>query len=142
MYTCEMKRPLPIRRKVLGQLVGHAQRHPHRECCGLLAGRQGVITRAFPAENVAMDQARSYEIAPQQIVRLMREFRRRGLVLTGIYHSHPNGENVPSPRDIALAYLAHASYFIVNPRPYAATPVRAFSIREGCVTELEIEIQM
>ena len=70
-----MKRPLPIRRKVLGQLVGHAQCHPHRECCGLLAGRQGVITRAFPAENVAMDQARSYEIAPQQIVRLMREFR-------------------------------------------------------------------
>jgi len=137
-----MKRPLLIRRKVLGQLVGHAQRHPHRECCGLLAGRQGVITRAFPAENVAMDQARNYQIAPQQIVRLMREFRERGLAFLGIYHSHPNGENVPSPRDIALSYCADAAYFIVTPRPYATTPVRVFSIREGCVTELEIEIQM
>jgi proteasome lid subunit RPN8/RPN11 len=137
-----MKRPLPTRRKVLGQLVEHARRHPHRECCGLLAGRQGVITRAFPAENLATDPARNYEIAPQQIVRLMREFRERGLGFLGIYHSHPNGENVPSPRDIALAYYADAAYFIVTPRPYAATPVRAFSIREGRVTELEIEIQM
>jgi hypothetical protein len=28
----------------------------------------------------------------------------------------------------------------VSPRPYAATPIRAFSIREGRAMELEIQV--
>jgi [CysO sulfur-carrier protein]-S-L-cysteine hydrolase len=128
------------RRRVLGQLLDHARRQPNRECCGLLAGRGGVITRAFPASNVAVNPKKNYEIAPREIVGLMREFRERKLGFLGIYHSHPNSENVPSPLDIELAYYSEAIYFIVTPRPYAEKPVRAFSIRDGRATELEIEI--
>jgi proteasome lid subunit RPN8/RPN11 len=135
-----MKQPLPTRRKVLGQLLAHARRQPHQECCGLLAGRKGVISRAFPARNIAADPKKNYEIAPVEIVRLLREFRARTLGFLGIYHSHPNGDNVPSPRDIELAYYSEAIYFIVTPRPYAEKPVRAFSIRDGRATELEIQI--
>jgi [CysO sulfur-carrier protein]-S-L-cysteine hydrolase len=135
-----MGQVLRVRRKVLGQLLVHAQRQPHRECCGLVAGRDGVIARAFPADNVAIHPAKYYEIAPKQIVSLMRELRERRLGFLGIYHSHPNTENVPSARDIELAYYAEASYFIVNPRPYAVKPVRAFSIRAGSVRELGIQV--
>jgi len=99
-----------------------------------------VITRAFPAANVAANPVKAYEIAPREIVRLMREFRERKLGFLGIYHSHPNTENVPSARDIELAYYSEAAYFIVTPRPYAEKPIRAFSIRGGEVKELEIEI--
>ncbi len=129
-----------IQRGVAAELGNHAQRQPLLECCGLLAGRDGVITRAIPAENVASDPAKSYEIAPSEIFRLMREFRAAGLDFLGIYHSHPNGENVPSARDIELAYYSEEVYFILSPRPDAAKPVRAFSIRDGRATELEIEI--
>lgn len=38
-YTLEMKRAVRSRRKVYGQLLKHARRQPHRECCGILAGR-------------------------------------------------------------------------------------------------------
>ena len=134
-----MKQPLQTRRKVLGQLLEHSRRQPHQECCGLLAGRNGVISQAFPARNVAADPKRNYEIAPVEIVRLLREFRARRLGFLGIYHSHPNGDNVPSARDIELAYYSEAIYFIVSPRPYATTPVRAFSIRDGRVAELDIQ---
>jgi len=106
----------------------------------LLAGRQGVITRVFPATNVASDPARRYEIAPQEIVRFMREMRATGLEFLGIYHSHPNGENVPSPRDIEMAYYSEEAYFIISPLPDAPRPVRAFAIRDGRATELTIEI--
>ena len=41
----------------------------------------------------------------------MREMRAAGLELLGIYHSHPNGENEPSPRDVELAYYPEAAYF-------------------------------
>jgi proteasome lid subunit RPN8/RPN11 len=57
-----MKRAVRSRRKVYGQLLGHARRQPHRECCGILAGQDGLITQAFPAKNVAADPVRNYEI--------------------------------------------------------------------------------
>jgi len=134
-----MQRPLQTHRKVLGQVLDHARRRVNQECCGLLAGRRGVIMRAYPATNVAADPKKNYAIAPLEIVRLLREFRARGLDFVGIYHSHPNGKNEPSARDIELAYYSEVAYVIVTPRPYADNPVRAFSIRAGRVTELEIE---
>ena len=137
-----MKRAVRSRRKVFGQILEHARRQPHRECCGILAGRDNVITRAFPAKNVAADPVRNYVIAHTEIVRLTGEFRERRLDFLGIYHSHPNwlDANEPSPKDIALAYYSEAIYFIVTPRPYATMPVRAFSIQNGRVTELEIQL--
>lgn len=121
-------------------MMEHARREPAKECCGLLAGRDGVITHVFPAVNVAADPAKGYEIAPKGIVAMMREFRERKLEFLGIYHSHPNGKNEPSARDIELAYYSEAIYFIVSPMADAPKPVRAFSIRDGGVTELDIEV--
>jgi proteasome lid subunit RPN8/RPN11 len=68
-----MKRAVRSRRKVYGQLLKHARRQPHRECCGILAGQDGLITQAFPAKNVAADPVRNYVIAPEELVRLMGE---------------------------------------------------------------------
>jgi proteasome lid subunit RPN8/RPN11 len=137
-----MKRAVRSRRKVYGQLLSHARRQPHEECCGILAGQDGLITQAFPAKNFATDPVRNYEIAPNEMVRLRRELRGRRLEFFGIYHSHPNWRdtNEPSPKDIALACYSDAVYFIVTPRPYATMPIRAFSIRDGRAMELEIQV--
>src|SRR5215470_17955620 len=99
-----MKRTIRSRRKVFGQLLAHARRQPHRECCGILAGQDGVITQAFPARNNAADPIRNYVIASSEITLLMAEFRERRLEFLGIYHSHPNWMDVnePSSTDIAL----------------------------------------
>jgi len=72
----------------------------------------------------------------------MGELRQRRLEFLGIYHSHPNwmDTNEPSVKDIALACLPDAIHFIVTPRPYATSPIRAFSIRDGRAMELEIQI--
>lgn len=121
-------------------MLEHARRVPGHECCGLLAGRDGVITHAFPTVNVAADPTKGYEIDPRETVQLMREFRERELEFLGIYHSHPNGKNEPSARDIELAYYSEAAYFIVSPLADAPKPVRAFSIRDGRVMELDIEV--
>ena len=98
-----------------------------------------MITSIFPATN-ALASATAYEIAPEELFRLMREIRAAGLDLMGIYHSHPGDDNEPSPRDIERAYYPEATYFILSSQPDTVRPVRAFSIREGRVTELEIAI--
>jgi proteasome lid subunit RPN8/RPN11 len=137
-----VKRIVQSRRNVYGQLLEHARRQPHRECCGILAGQDGLITRAFPAKNVATDPVRNYEISLREMRRLMEESNERRLEFLGIYHSHPHwmDTNEPSLKDIALANDADAIYFIVTPRPYATTPIRAFSIRDGRAMELEIQV--
>jgi proteasome lid subunit RPN8/RPN11 len=129
-----------VRRDVCAKLLEHARRVPTIECCGLLAGRDSVITHVFPAVNVAADPAKGYEIAPKEIVAMMREFRERQLEFLGIYHSHPNGKNEPSARDVELAYYSESIYFIVSPVADAPKPMRAFSIYGARVTELEIEV--
>jgi proteasome lid subunit RPN8/RPN11 len=137
-----MKQAVQSRRKVYGQLLEHARRQPHRECCGILAGQDGLITRAFAAKNIAADPVRNYAIARTEIVHLMSELHKRRLEFLGFYHSHPNwmDTNEPSPKDIALAHYSEAIYFIVTPRPYASTPIRAFSIRDRRVSELKIQV--
>ncbi len=108
------------------------------ECCGLLAGRDAAITRLLPARNAARRPESEYEIAPEELFRLMREIRGAGLEMLGIYHSHPSGGNSPSASDIGRAFYPDAAYFIVSPREDAGRAVRAFAIRDGAVAELEI----
>ncbi len=141
-YNLVMNRLVRSRRKVYRQLLAHARRQPHQECCGILAGQDEIITGAFPAKNGAADPVRNYEIAPQEMLHVLGELRQRRLEFLGIYHSHPHwlDINEPSCKDIALAHNSIPIHFIVTPRPYATTPIRAFSIRDGRATELEIEL--
>ena len=125
---------------VLRQLIDHTRQNPQVECCGFLAGRDGIITLAFPAENIAASPATTYEVATTQIVHLRREIRAAGLEMSGIYHSHPNGKGEPSQTDIATVGYPDVAYFIISPAADAGTAVRAFLIRDGQITELKLLI--
>jgi proteasome lid subunit RPN8/RPN11 len=127
-----------IHAEVLQLMIGHARQDPRIECCGLLAGRDGIIRRALPAENVAVNRATSYEVATKQVVHLMREIRAAGLEMLGIYHSHPNGKSEPSETDIATVGYPDSAYFIVSPAGHVREPIRAFLIQNGQVEELEL----
>ena len=130
-----------LARDVAAEILNHARRNPNEECCGLLAGRHGAIAQAFPAQNAAEHPATAYEIAAKELFRIMREIRGAGLELLGIYHSHPEGDNRPSARDVERAYYPDAAYFILSPRADVPEPIRAYSIRDGRWTQLEIKIQ-
>jgi proteasome lid subunit RPN8/RPN11 len=128
-----------IRPQILEEMIRHARREPQIECCGLLAGSDGVITRIFPVSN-SLASATEYEIAPMDLFQLFRRLREEGLEHLGHYHSHLHSENFPSARDIAQAYYPDQAYFIISPQTGAPRLVRAFLIREGEVRELRIEI--
>lgn len=110
-----------------------------QECCGVLGGRDGIITHIFPATNAHSEPAAAYEIAPQELFRVMKEIRAANLQLVGIYHSHPRGENRPSRSDVERAFYPDTPYFILSPLPDAPQPVRAFLIRDGQVAELQVQ---
>lgn len=128
-----------IRSEIVAAMRAEAAKTREQECCGLLAGRHGIISEIFPARNAHANPATGYEIAPPELFKLMREIRTRDLQLLGIYHSHPRGENSPSRTDIESAFYPDTPYFILSALPDAPRPVRAFFIRDGQVTELRIE---
>lgn len=143
-----MTNSIQIHAAVLQSLIDHARRNPRVECCGFLAGREGLITRAYPAENIAANPATSYEVATKQIVQVIREIRAASLDMLGIYHSHPNGRGQPSETDIATVGYPEVAYFIISlaananqdANANADAVVRAFMIRDGQVTELKLSI--
>ena len=120
-------------------MLEEAAKTPVQECCGLLAGRDGIITHIFPAAN-ALASATAYEIAPQELFRVIKKIRGEKLQLLGIYHSHPRGQNFPSRSDVERAFYPETPYFILSPLPGAPQPVRAFLIRDSNVAELKIEL--
>ena len=128
-----------VKRGVLDRLLAEAQANANIECCGLLAGRDGVISTILPARN-ALESAKAYEIAPSELFALFRRMRDEGLEHLGIYHSHPQGDNSPSPRDIECAFYPETTYVIICPRPDAPSPIRAFRIVKGQVSEVSLQV--
>ncbi len=123
---------------VLERLLEEARRNPSEECCGLLAGKEKVISEILPARN-QLGSATAYEIAPEELFGLFKQIRAAGLEHLGIYHSHPLGDNAPSPTDIERAFYLDVAYLIVSPGAEPGRAVRAFRIREGLVEELQIQ---
>jgi proteasome lid subunit RPN8/RPN11 len=128
-----------IEQGIFDRLLAEARANPNIECCGLLAGRDAVISAMLPAKN-ALQSPKAYEIAPPELFELFRRIRSGGLEHLGIYHSHPNGENTPSPLDIERAFYPDSAYLIISMRPAASRPIRAFRIVEGQARELSLEI--
>ena len=77
-----------------------------RECCGLIEGLAMpggfAATAIHPARNLS-DRDDRFELDPADHIAAARAARRRGHVLIGCYHSHPNGNKAPSARDRARA---------------------------------------
>lgn len=128
---------IQVQAGILERIQAEAGRDSKAECCGLLAGREGVITEVFPARNI-LASATAYEISSAELFTLFRAMRNAQLQHLGIYHSHVATDNSPSPRDIEQAYYSEVAYFIISPRASGPKPIRAFSIQEGIVKELTI----
>jgi len=128
-----------IERGIFDQLLAEACANPNIECCGLLAGRDAVISAILPAKNT-LQSPKAYEIAPQELFDLFRRIRSGGLEHLGIYHSHPNGENDPSPLDIERSFYPDTAYLIISMGPAVSRPIRAFRIVEGQARELSLQI--
>lgn len=124
---------------VYDEMVAHALAERPYECCGMLAGEGGRVTRAFRATNVADRKAVRYEVAPREILRIMDAMDDADLDHIGIYHSHTHTRAYPSATDIGLAAYP-VYYVIVSLVDFRQPDVKAYTIADGEVTEEPIEV--
>jgi proteasome lid subunit RPN8/RPN11 len=122
---------LRLSQQVYDALRQHGEEtYPH-ECCGVLLGRfePGVnaVEDAIRAGNTRIDSAHNrYHIAPQELVKIQRIGRERGLDIVGFYHSHPDHPAQWSPTDFAEAHWIGCSYVITAVEKGAARQTNSF----------------
>ncbi|HIP72024.1 MAG TPA: M67 family peptidase [Anaerolineae bacterium] len=130
---------LTIPKPLYNAMIQHLQDEYPLEACGLLAGKDGVVSRQYPIENILHSPV-AYEMEPMQQIQAIIALEEAGLELAAIYHSHPQGPSAPSETDVALAYWPEAAYIIVSLQDRAAPQVRAFGILEGRVAEIPLAL--
>ena len=129
---------VPIEGAVIDSMVEHAEQEAPLECCGLLMGQAGRITRIRRMQNLARSPIR-YEMVPRELFQFFKDLRASGLDHLGIYHSHPSSPAFPSATDISQAFYPDCTYVILSLLAPDSPSVRAFSIVEGVVAELAIQ---
>lgn len=119
---------LVIPKTILDDIIAHANELTPHECCGLLAGTNGVVSRLYRIKNIVavegaqnlssfdsakaahlerLSPAERAEIAfvmdMQDFSTAKKDMRNRGLDLQVVYHSHPHDPARPSVTDIKIA---------------------------------------
>jgi proteasome lid subunit RPN8/RPN11 len=119
-------------------IVDHARRDAPRECCGIIAGRDGSPVRLYSTRNIAEGNA-LYEIDPAELIELeFHTMPAEKTELVAIYHSHPVSPAYPSATDLALAFWPDAVYIICSLADPERPVVRGFLMRDGEVTEVDL----
>ena len=95
-------------------------------------------TRYVPLRNAAESPYR-YVIDPQEQLKVWMELEDAGEVPWGIVHSHVASPAVPSVTDIGLAFFPDSLYLVCSLMEEMPT-VRAWSIRDGQVTEVQLAV--
>jgi proteasome lid subunit RPN8/RPN11 len=129
-----------LKRKYADEIIAHARQEAPKECCGVLAGRDGRVEKLFRAINAEKSPYR-YNVDPQDLLRIYRECDARGWDFLAIYHSHTHTEAYPSPTDVRLAAWPESTYIIVSLANRENPVLRAFRIQDGRVSEEELRIE-
>lgn len=126
------------------QMVAWARAGVPNEACGIVAGSrsafEGGKALAFHELTNAEASPYLYRIDPAEQLHVMLALDDAGQEVWGIFHSHVRTEARPSPTDVAQAFYPDALYLLCSLADPDAPDVRAWSIRDGVVTEVPLEI--
>lgn len=135
-------------------MVAHARELDPFECCGLLAGSNGSVTRQYRITNTVahdhqavqvFEQASvkqlghlsettraevAYFMDPKEMLVAFKDMRERQIELAVIYHSHTHSPAYPSMTDIGLAYYPDAAYIIISLEQKAKPDIQAYWIKD------------
>lgn len=136
-----MNAELVLPRKLVNQILTHAQQHEHTEACGLISSRDGEPAHYYAVKNVAADPATRFEMEPQQQIAAMKHMREHGEQLHAIVHSHPTSPPVPSASDMQETGYPDAYYIIVSLNTKGVLQMRAFKSVEEAMQPVDLHYE-
>ena len=93
-----------VSQQAINAMLEEARRHPG-ETGGLLVGPEALVLSEFlPSGSNATRTRSRYELDAEDLQPRLDEAQARGLVLSGIFHTHPKGCAVLSALDVETAW--------------------------------------
>jgi proteasome lid subunit RPN8/RPN11 len=129
---------LEISPQILKQIHAHGEDAYPDEGAGFLLGsgddpRQ--VSGILPVDNgrAAGERRRRYLLRPEDILHAEQEADRRGLVVVGVFHSHPDHPDIPSDydREWALPWFSYLITSVLEGRAAASRAWRLNPDRSG-----------
>jgi proteasome lid subunit RPN8/RPN11 len=107
------------------------------EACGLLAGRNGSVSKVLPIRNQVQSPVR-FVMDPYEQLQAFEWIDSQELELVGIFHSHPAGPETVSVTDIreAAYEVVHLIWSRAGGRD--VWKVRGFWIQDGKAQEVDL----
>jgi len=130
---------IQIGAKIREQIIEQARKELPNEACGYLAGKDGIVVKAFEMTNIDKSPEH-FSFDPAEQFKVIREARNLGLSIIANYHSHPVTPSRPSVEDIRLAYDSEISYMIISLADEEAV-VNSFKIQNGKSEKEELVIK-
>lgn len=129
---------IKIPKSIYQAIIDHARKEAPLECCGILAGMDETVQKAFQLRNEEQSPVR-YLMSPQEQLKVFEEMARERLEMVGIYHSHTHTIPYPSETDVKLAFYPEVSSVIISLKEEPPI-VKAFRISEEAIFPEEIEV--
>ena len=120
-------------------MVEHCQQEYPKEACGILAGRDGIVTQRYPMANLDGSPI-SYQMDSREQLQVMKRMRVACEEMLAIYHSHTASAAYPSPVDVGLAVYPEVSYVLVSLKDQANPEVRSYRIQDGVITAEDLRV--
>ncbi len=127
--------------KIYDEMVAHVLAGYPNEACGALGSQGDLVVKNYPTANAAEHPDDFSIISEADIVRIYNDIDAYDGDMI-YYHSHPQSEAYPSPRDKDWAKRSGYLYIIFSLQYHPQPPyARVFNIDpQGEVTEGKIEI--
>ena len=125
------------------EMIEHSRLENPNECCGILAGTEGKVTKLYRIQNSTPSPYR-YVMDPSEQLKAMKDADERSLNLMAFYHSHTHSPAYPSDTDVRMATESgwvDFCYVLVSLEDSSKPDVRFFDVSaDGNVNEEEVKI--
>ncbi len=129
---------ISIPKKIIQNLLHHAQQTPEQEVCGLISSKNEIPVRSYPIKNTADKPESFFNLDAQQQIQAMAHMRDNNEQLFAIYHSHPTAPAIPSTTDIEQANYPEALYIIISLNTKGVLELRGYQIDNARFVEVPL----
>ena len=135
----EEMRMIRIPKSIYRDMIAHARQAWPLECCGILAGKDSLVQKAFALQNAERSPVR-FSIAPQDQLIALEEMEKESMEMLAIYHSHPQTIPFPSETDVEMTAYPVLTSVIISLKEIDNPVMKAFQIDKEAIYLQEIEL--
>ena len=130
---------LELPSEMVERVLAHARRDHPDECCGVIAGRDGVATRLFEMANAERSPT-GFTFDSAEWLRVHRSMEDADEDLLVVYHSHTMTEAYPSRTDVTWSVNTPGTSWLLVSTRSDEDEVRSYRIDDGVVTEEQLRV--